>query len=156
MKNIFPQLQIYASQNPQEAAQIIGLLLTDPKKNISRRTFTALMPGKSTRNIRVALEGLVDNEILFRYGQFYRLRIKPSLIASMTPLRLSKVEIQIMHQLNKHQEITASDVAVERTVFLKAARRLIARDLLETFESKHKSSAVRRYYKFKRQEAIPQ
>lgn len=152
MKNIFLQLQIYASLNPEEAAQIIDHFLSQSKKNLTRRMFTALMPQASSRYIRKALEGLVENEILSNSGCVYRLRIKPDIIRAMKPVRLSKVEIKIMHQLDEHTEITAKDVAVERTVFLVAARRLIARGLLETFERKHKS-AVRRYYKFKRQEA---
>ncbi|QFH68118.1 hypothetical protein FR773_26175 (plasmid) [Leclercia adecarboxylata] len=152
MKNIFPELQIYAAPYPQEAAQIIDLFLSQPKKNLSRRMFTAVMPSASSHSIRIALQDLVDNEILTRNDTYYRLRIKPAVIAPMVPLRLSKVEIKILHQLDMHKEITARNVDVERTVFLKAARRLIERGLLETFERKHKS-AVRRYYKFKRQEA---
>lgn len=153
MKSVFPQLQIYASLYPSEAERIIDIFLTQSRKNVSRRTFTAMMPGASTLSIRKALEGLVENEILECTGQqFYQLRMKPSLIAPMTPHRLSKIEIQIMEKLNTHNEITANDVPVSRTVFLKAARRLIERGLLESFESKPRT-AVRRYYKFKRQEA---
>lgn len=152
LKNIFPHLQIYAALNPQETAQIVDLFLAHPKRGFTRRMLTPLLPGISTHCIRKALEELLENEILTLCGHYYRLRIKPATIAPMVPVRLSKVEIQIMHQLNKRQQITASDVDVERSVFLTAARRLMARGLLETFESKPKL-AVRRYYKFKRQEA---
>jgi hypothetical protein len=158
LNNAFPQLQIFSSPYPDVAAAIIAIYCGEKRGlTLSRRDFTALLPGVSTDHIRKTLRDFLENKTLARSGCRYRLAVTPARIIGMKPYRLYRVDLQILRLIQSRGVITASDMlrvhGVSRTIFLRSAARLKKLGLIESYQDKPLPAACR-YYKFKTQENI--
>lgn len=156
MNNVFPQLQIFSSPYPEVATAIIALFCGEKRGlALSRRDFTALLPGISTDHIRKTLRDMLEKKTLARSGSRYRLAVAPARIINMKPHRLYRVDLQILRLIQAKGVITAGDMlrenGVSRTIFLRSAARLKKLGLIESYQEKP-YPASSRYYKFCTQE----
>ncbi|NDO81451.1 hypothetical protein CJP72_11940 [Citrobacter sp. NCU1] len=156
MNNAFPQLQIFSSPYPDVANRIIALYCEEKRGlTLSRRDFTALLPGVCTDHIRKTVRDLLENKVLARSGCRYRLAVTPARIINMKPHRLYRVDLQILRLIQSKGVITANDMlrvnGVSRTIFLRAAARLKQQGLIESYQEKPFPAACR-FYRFKTQE----
>jgi hypothetical protein len=158
LSRLLTKLGIFRARYPETASAILALLTEKP--SALRRGITAALPADTSAcAIRESLADLMDIGLIkLSPEKSYRLARPVKFIASLAPVRMSKMENNILALLNQKNVITASDVfneyGVIRAQFLKPVRRLIERGLVEFHDVPLAplSTSYRRHYTFKNPE----